>query len=181
MDDATYLLWERDDGSFVELPETVNTTKRFGRALRFDRKFASLVRTAKRRVQAAKNAAKNYVAKNKAEVMAEAAAKQKRPDTYQTGANVTKARKELIAEETAHKTDDQRDILGLKPRGVKKGEADFGKRPEPPKKAVQAANNSTVSGETNLEEEEVTIDTIETGGGVLGAFMARLRGKTPQS
>jgi len=181
MDDATYLLWERADGSFVELTETVGTTKRFGRALRFDRKFGSLVRRAKRRVQAATNAAGNLLSRQKRSVMGNAAAKQQRPDTYKTGANVTEARKDLIGEETAYEAELQREMLGLKPRGVRKGEADFGKRPEPPKKnAEQTANSSTVSAEANPEEGE-TIDAFDTGGGVLGAFMARILGRTPQN
>ncbi|KWR87778.1 hypothetical protein [Cupriavidus sp. IDO] len=177
MDDATYLLWEREDGTFVELPETQRTTARFGRALRFDRKLSNLYRAAQRRVQAAKNAARNRLANWKAAMMQESAAKQaKRPGTYKTGATVREARRDLAKEESLARAATERDILGLEPGEVRKREADFGIPPE--RQRRDDPDTVHTSDAELVEEPGVAVDTESNS--VLGSFMGKLRQRVTQ-
>lgn len=172
MDDATYLLWERDDGSFIELTETARTTERFGRALRLDRKLSNLFRRAQKRVQAATNAAGNKLANWKAGLMRDSSEKSN-GGTYKTGATVTQARRELASEESAARGAVERDILGLGARPVQKGEGEFGNLPEPRKHGDQEGDGP---GESNLEEEAIIAEPSTRGDSVLGSFMAKILG-----
>jgi hypothetical protein len=173
MDDATYLLWERDDGSFIELTETAGTTARFGRALRFDRKLSNLFRRAQRRVQAATNAA-GKLAKWKAGMMQDSSQRANgAPGTYKTGATVTEARRELAKEESAARGAVERDILGLAVRPVQEGEGEFGNLPEPRKHEDQEGDGPD---ESNLEEEAIVAEPSTRGDSVLGSFMAKILG-----
>ncbi|QEZ44170.1 hypothetical protein D2917_07950 [Cupriavidus oxalaticus] len=113
MDDGSYLLWEREDGTFTELCETKETHRRYGRVMRVGRKFINLWLRAKRRVTLALGKSGEQLSKAREEVLAEATERQSA--ATETGGTKKQARAEKAAEHKAARAKEQRDVLGLPP------------------------------------------------------------------